>query len=149
MSTTASAPSHYDVLGVSPSCSQEQIKRAYHTAALKNHPDKASSTGCAADTLEFQSAHNAYQVLRDVESRKRYDQSLAEATLRSQLRISDEVSLDAFSFDADDALYTLVCRCGEHYVLTVDEVEDFVDTVPCEGCSLVIRVEYKSQGDAN
>ncbi|KAF0774844.1 hypothetical protein AaE_001455, partial [Aphanomyces astaci] len=65
----------------------------------------------------------------------------------SELRISDDVMLEAFTLE--DEIYTFGCRCGEYYVLTEDEVEDLVDIVPCDGCSLVIRVEYpRTQVDA-
>lgn len=41
-------PDHYGILGVDPKASQAEIKKAYHKAALANHPDK---TGGASGEL--------------------------------------------------------------------------------------------------
>lgn len=57
----------YDVLGVEPSASQEEIRRAYRKLALRNHPDKGG------DPEKFKEISSAYKVLSNPEKRSVYD----------------------------------------------------------------------------
>lgn len=63
---------YYDVLGVSKDASQDEIKKAYRKRAMKFHPDRNSDDPEAEE--KFKEASEAYEVLRDEESRRRYDQ---------------------------------------------------------------------------
>jgi DnaJ family protein A protein 2 len=61
----------YDLLGLAPTASSDEIRRAYKKLALKYHPDKNKE----ADAQEkFKSISVAYEVLSDDDKRKRYDQ---------------------------------------------------------------------------
>lgn len=62
---------YYDILGVSKSASDDEIKKAYRKAALKYHPDKGG--GKEAEE-KFKEANEAYQVLSDKGKRQQYDQ---------------------------------------------------------------------------
>ncbi len=62
---------YYDILGVSRDASQEQIQSAYRKLARKYHPD-INKSGDAED--RFKKINEAYEVLRDPEKRKKYDQ---------------------------------------------------------------------------
>ncbi len=62
---------YYDVLGVSKSATQQEIKSAYRKLALQWHPDKNKSPE-ANDT--FKEISLAYGVLSDESKRKTYDQ---------------------------------------------------------------------------
>lgn len=62
----------YDILGVSRNASAEEIRRAYRTLARKHHPDVDKSEG--AEEL-FKDISEAYDTLRDPESREQYDRS--------------------------------------------------------------------------
>jgi curved DNA-binding protein len=62
---------YYEVLGVSRGAAQGEIQRAYRKLARKYHPD----VNKAADAEEkFKEINEAYEVLKDPEKRKRYDQ---------------------------------------------------------------------------
>jgi DnaJ domain len=66
-----SAANHYEVLGVSPTASADDIRAAYRDAARERHPD----AGGSAD--EMQRLNAAWQVLRDPGRRAVYDRALA------------------------------------------------------------------------
>jgi molecular chaperone DnaJ len=63
---------YYDVLGVSKSASDSEIKAAYRKLALKYHPDR--NPGDKAAEESFKEAAEAYDVLRDGQKRRIYDQ---------------------------------------------------------------------------
>jgi curved DNA-binding protein len=65
-----SAKDYYDVLGVSRSASQDEIKRAYRKLAHQHHPDKVGK----GDEAKFKEINEAYQVLSDAQKRQAYDQ---------------------------------------------------------------------------
>jgi curved DNA-binding protein len=60
----------YASLGVARDASQEEIQRAYRSLARKHHPDVSDDTGAEA---RFKEISEAYQVLSDPATRKRYD----------------------------------------------------------------------------
>jgi DnaJ homolog subfamily C member 9 len=66
----------YAVLGVEPTATEEDIKKAYRKSALIYHPDKhASSTEDAklVASRKFQQVGFAYAVLGDKKRRTKYD----------------------------------------------------------------------------
>ncbi|XP_058755118.1 dnaJ protein ERDJ3B-like [Vicia villosa] len=65
------AKSYYDILQVSNSAEDDQIKRVYRKLALKYHPDKNPWNEEA--NKKFAEINNAYEVLSDSEKRYIYD----------------------------------------------------------------------------
>ena len=61
----AAAPSFYEVLGVAPTASQEEVRKAYRRLALQHHPDK--NRGKTEDEhseaeAQFKAVSEAYDV---------------------------------------------------------------------------------------
>ena len=63
---------YYDILGVSKTATQEELKKAYRKLAVKYHPDKNPDNKEAEG--KFKEAAEAYSALSDPEKRQRYDQ---------------------------------------------------------------------------
>jgi DnaJ-class molecular chaperone len=61
----------YDVLGVSKTASEAEIKKAFRTLAKKHHPDKHA--GDAAAQKKFQEIGAAYDIVGDKEKRAKFD----------------------------------------------------------------------------
>lgn len=60
---------YYDILGVSKSASDDDIKKAYRKLAMEHHPDKHGG-----DDSKFKEIGEAYETLKDPQKRAGYDQ---------------------------------------------------------------------------
>ncbi|XP_050938770.1 chaperone protein dnaJ 10 isoform X2 [Cucumis melo] len=76
---------YYDVLGVRPSASEEEIRKAYYHKAKQVHPDKNLNDPQAAE--RFQALGEAYQVLSDAIQRDAYDRNGKHSVTRLDLLI--------------------------------------------------------------
>ncbi|MCS7316892.1 MAG: DnaJ domain-containing protein [Candidatus Dojkabacteria bacterium] len=64
---------YYKILGVDRNASQEDIKKAYRSLAVKYHPDVNDNSKEAEEKLK--EINEAYNTLKDPEKRKQYDNS--------------------------------------------------------------------------
>ncbi len=62
---------YYEILGITRTATEVEIKRAYRTLAVKHHPDKNPEDPTAED--KFKEAAEAYSVLSDAQKRAAYD----------------------------------------------------------------------------
>jgi tetratricopeptide (TPR) repeat protein len=91
---------YYALLGIEQDAAPAAIKRAYHDAAKRYHPDALSRAGLDRETREkagrvFTAIGKAHAVLSDPKRRRSYDASLA----------SDETDLDAERLAAAETNY--------------------------------------------
>jgi curved DNA-binding protein len=63
---------YYQVLGISPKATDEEIKKAFRALARKYHPDVAKDKKTAEE--KFKELNEAHEVLSDPGSRRKYDQ---------------------------------------------------------------------------
>lgn len=64
-------PNYYDVLGLKPGASQEEIKKSFRSLALKHHPDK--NKGSEESKQKFMKIVEAYEILSDEQARQKYE----------------------------------------------------------------------------
>jgi hypothetical protein len=78
-----SQPDFYAIFGVAPSATQEEIRAAHRELVKRYHPDIYSTSGDKARATErLREINAAYAVLGNVEKRRTYDASRAEAQRR-------------------------------------------------------------------
>jgi curved DNA-binding protein CbpA len=75
MPSLMTTPNYYQILGVSSSANQHEIKAAFKKLAVSLHPDKNPGNAALAEEL-FKQMNEAYQVLSNTEKRARYDLKL-------------------------------------------------------------------------
>lgn len=66
---------YHDILKVSPSASQEEIKKAFRRRALECHPDRADEEKKEEAQEEFRRVREAFEILSDDEERQPRDAS--------------------------------------------------------------------------
>lgn len=64
----ASKRDYYEILGIGKDASADEIKKAFRRSAVEHHPDRGGNEA------KFKELNEAYEVLKDADKRKRYDQ---------------------------------------------------------------------------
>ena len=64
-------PNYYDILGVSKGASDKEVRQAFRRLARQYHPDVNNGEPSAEE--KFKEINEAYSVLSDADSRKKYD----------------------------------------------------------------------------
>ncbi|SCZ89213.1 BZ3500_MvSof-1268-A1-R1_Chr9g10331 [Microbotryum saponariae] len=160
-----SLPDHYATLHVPSTADLATVRAAYRALILLHHPDRATaverSSPNAAEAL-----NEAWHILGDPTRRKAYDRESARQQQAQQELLTSScvyaVSIDLSLFTAhyhysesnspepkpefEDSLmpiaYTHPCRCSAEFRITLEQLEQGVQIVQCEGCSERCKVEY-------
>ena len=128
---------HYEVLGVSPTASQDEIKRAFRRLALRLHPDKnyqskeqqqqQQETAPTEPNEAFRRVQKAWDCLRSTD-RQAYDEELAQQATMSASVESSAIALSLDEFEEtvgesdNDRVLIYMCRCGEAVELWPEDV---------------------------
>ncbi|KAJ5890361.1 uncharacterized protein N7473_006589 [Penicillium subrubescens] len=99
--------SYYDALGVPPTATELEIKKAYRKLAIVTHPDKNPGDETAHE--RFQAIGEAYQVLSNEDLRKRYD------------KFGKEESVPGGGFEDPSEFFSMIFG-GEAFVDLIGEI---------------------------
>jgi curved DNA-binding protein len=93
---------YYKVMGVASTATDKEIKHAYRRLARKYHPDISKETNAEE---HFKEVGEAYEVLKDPEKRKVYDQYLRDRERPHQARSSSHRQTTGGSYDESSMGY--------------------------------------------
>lgn len=96
---------HYQILGVGPHASHDEIRRAYHRQARRHHPDAQPDADPAASErarLRMARINAAWAVLRDTGRRRAYDIQIGVARRPSRPLASTSGGAGWTPIDLDD-----------------------------------------------
>lgn len=89
---------YYQILGVSPTSSKQEIKQAYRKMSMKWHPDKNPDVDV---TSVMQDINEAYRILQDDISRARYDREYQDFSRLWEQYQAEQQTSENESWDYD------------------------------------------------
>ena len=94
----------YSVLKVPRGSTQAEIKSAYYKLCVEHHPD--TNQGCSKAQQEFAKISEAYSVLGQLESRRKYDREILQQYPRSRRTVPTQPSRFTHAFKTDYTNYS-------------------------------------------
>jgi len=96
-------PDYYNILGISPTASQKEIKFAFRRLAKRYHPDKVDESCKEAAEDKFKRIAEAYYVLNDSARRCEYDLFRTKPKPSATQENASAYS-DTFAFNIDEII---------------------------------------------
>lgn len=134
----------YDVLKVSNSSNEQEIKKAYLQRSLELHPDKIHDwTKKEEAKSKFQILSDVYKILSNRELRSKYDQQIARTNYTYlNSGVFDELILSMCV--EHNSHYSYNCRCSGLFILDKSQLNNPTQTstyiVDCDSCSNSIKI---------
>lgn len=132
----------YETLGIHPSATKGEIKKAYYDLTLRYHPDKNVNNQEAA--LKFREISEAYEILGNYRSRKRYDRGLPVTDVKKIIKhaVDHKAQYQEF-FDSRSTKQT---SSSEVRMKEIDDLGSFTQKKEREDAA---NKEKKSEGDSS
>lgn len=132
-------PPYYDILGLEPSATAAEIKKAYHRLSVENHPDKVRQRNTDLDASQveekFKLIGEAFEVLGDPAKRDFFDKGYDAQGIRECLQVRKRFAGQApcslcgedesGKLGSDNKWYCL--RCWDGYYRAKPEEDPDVD----------------------
>ncbi len=148
---------YYEILGIEPGCTPNEIKRSFRKKAKELHPDLKASNTCGSEE-QMRSLLNAYEVLSNPEKRSDYDRTFALYFSKFKFNYKEflknrkndflsQVKLifhDLLNSDYEEAieLYEYLNRTNEYFKLDrYLSHEDYMD------CLFLLAEAYEKNGE--
>lgn len=148
----------YKVLALKPPrygttpATQQEVKEAYRSALLSNHPDKLQNAGVQHGIKTLYSVDEityAYKTLTNIVYRLQHErqQKLKPSDKDSHSGI-ETVDLDELHYDCARSEWHCGCRCGDATGFSLMEIDLHQNSehgdvvVECRGCSLRLKVTF-------
>ena len=91
---------YYQVLGIAPSASVEEIHEAYRRLAFQFHPDRNEMS--LTNNQKMQEINEAYDILSDTFARKEYDIPMRYSTFGPKFKTGSQVRVKSRSSPYND-----------------------------------------------
>lgn len=127
---------YYEILGISYTATQEEVKKAFRTLAKQYHPDVNKEDNA---TEMMQKITEAYEVLSDINKRKEYDKKLNIHKSGNQSNKAQRPNVHYHSYtktreesekDLDDWLNEYLKKAREKYKFNFGDINSWkIDTL--------------------
>lgn len=124
-------PDYYEILGVAPDATDEEIRAAYRARARQLHPDAHPESRRAWANRRFAELSEAYECLSDATARQRYDERRSRGAAAGPDLLTEVPSSAACFYHTGHAAVAMCPSCGRAVCAVC-----VTGTGPCRACTL-------------